>query len=491
MNCAPSVGQTASWVIVSTGAVAGDGSDADVTKQLREACFTTFDLPEALLVAMFRASSGDEVGAIKAMDGAADQNAAKTAADLPTGVDVDLARRVVAVVIKYCDEFADLSFTRKFLGLPANDAAPQVVMDNTSRSSGFFGLESLPYTLEVVRGLVAALRLLDDGNEVLCNSDGRVNVPLLYAVMHVAPKISPDIAQTFVKSDCVQNSVCFYLEAGLNFFREYAAGTVAATAAVVKRSWRDTARKAADNHLDFDWLDPRLWNLAALAQQLGKVDDIAVRLRLTFTLFKRLPPQHRQLVVLVPLRRILESPHLPTRVIADQSAGDTLSFLKGALTHVADRHDDTTALASIRKLTTDGASSIVVAALRNGGLKSSVTASVDVSLSGESLTVLTPHRDIQLGLLGFANTGVRRQPQRFDLAQPLELGSFVAFPTTAGCSGFAQGARFDVCAEVQRLLGLEPELNATAMEERLERMRAGIGALGGATTPGGGLRLAL
>jgi hypothetical protein len=86
-------------MIVSAGAVAGEGSDAAVTELLRIACFTTLDLPEPLLKTMIQASSGGDVAAIKAMNGAADPNAPKTAADLPTGVDEEFARRVVAVVI--------------------------------------------------------------------------------------------------------------------------------------------------------------------------------------------------------------------------------------------------------------------------------------------------------------------------------------------------------------------------------------------------------
>jgi hypothetical protein len=94
-------------MIVSAGAVAGEGSEADLTKQLRTACFSTYDLPPVLLAAMIRASSGGEVGAIKAMDGAADPNAPKTAADLPTGLNEHVARSVVEIVIRYNDKFAD------------------------------------------------------------------------------------------------------------------------------------------------------------------------------------------------------------------------------------------------------------------------------------------------------------------------------------------------------------------------------------------------
>jgi hypothetical protein len=150
-------------MIVSAGAVAGEGSDADVPKHLRSACFNTVDLPPVLLDAMIRASSGGDV-AIKAMDCAADPNAPKTAADLPTGVNEHVARSVVEIVIRYTDKFADLSFMRKFLGMPAKDAEPEVMMGDTSRNSGFFGAESMPYTLAVARGLVDALRSLD-GNK--------------------------------------------------------------------------------------------------------------------------------------------------------------------------------------------------------------------------------------------------------------------------------------------------------------------------------------
>ena len=462
-------------MIVSAGAVAGEGSDADVTDQLISTFFTTLNLPKDLLDEMIKESSAGNVGAIKAMDGAADPNATKTAADLPTGVDEDLARCVVAVVIEYCDKFADLSFTRKFLGLPANDAEPEVRMGSTSRNSGLFGLDALPYTLAVVQGLVAALQSLDDGTGVLCNPDGTVILPVLYAIMHVAPLISPEIAQLFVESDCVQNSVCFFLEAWLNFIRECAAGTVAATTAVKQRSWLRTAYKAAANLLDFDWIDARLWELLELAERLGVGAEMAVRLRLTCTLFKRLPPQHWQLEAFVPLRLISELGLLPTRVIANTLAGDTLSFLKAALTHVANRHRDTTALASIGRLTIDDASSIVVEALRNGGLYRSLTASLDVCHRGVSVAVVTPHRDNQLGLLGFPHTGVSpRQSLQFALARPLEPGSF-AFPTKEGCSGYVQSARFDVFDAVLQQLDLEPELSAAAMAERRERARKAAG----------------
>ena len=94
-------------MIVSAGAVAGEGSDADVPKHLRSACFNTVDLPPVLLDAMIRASSGGDVAAIKAMDGAADPNAPKTAADLPTGLNEHVARSVVEIVIRYTDKFAD------------------------------------------------------------------------------------------------------------------------------------------------------------------------------------------------------------------------------------------------------------------------------------------------------------------------------------------------------------------------------------------------
>ena len=124
------------------------------------------------------------------------------------------------------------------------------------------------------------------------------------AIMHVGPKISPAIAQLFVDSDCVQNSVCFFLEAQLSSIRKVAAGDVAGTTAVVKGSWLDTAHKAAANHVDFDGIDPKLWNLAALAESLGVLHEMAVTLRLTFTLLKRLPRQHQHLVASVPLRLI-------------------------------------------------------------------------------------------------------------------------------------------------------------------------------------------
>jgi hypothetical protein len=95
------------------------------------------------------------------------------------------------------------------------------------------------------------------------------------------------------------------------------------------------------------------------------------------------------------------------------------------------------------------------------------------------LAVLTPHRNNQLKLLGLGFTSAPRQSQSFALEEPLEPGSF-AFPTTGGCTGFDQSARFAVFAAVQQQLGLKPELDAAAMEGRLERMRAARGGLGGA-----------
>jgi hypothetical protein len=180
---------------------------------------------------------------------------------------------------------------------------------------------------------------------------------------------------------------------------QVAAGDVAGTTAVVKGSWLDTAHKAAANHVDFDGIDPKLWNLAALAESLGVLHEMTVSLRLTFTLLKRLPRQHQQLVASVPLRLIFGSPLLPTRVIADHVAADALVFLQAALTHAAERQGDTTALASIGKLTAEDASSIVVGALRNGGLKCSLTTSLAVMRLDAPLAVLTPHRNNQLKLL--------------------------------------------------------------------------------------------
>ena len=166
-------------------------------------------------------------------------------------------------------------------------------------------------------------------------------------------------------------------------------------------------------------------------------------------------------------------------MIADHVAADALVFLQAALTHVAERHGDTTALASIGKLTAEDASSIVVGALRNGCLKCSLTTSLAVMRLDVPLAVLTPHRNNQLKLLGLGFTSAPRQSQSFALEEPLEPDSF-AFPTTGGCTGFDQSARFAVFAAVQQQLGLKPELDAAAMEGRLERMRAARGGLGGA-----------
>ena len=60
------------------------------------------------------------------------------------------------------------------------------------------------------------------------------------------------------------------------------------------------------------------------------------------------------------------------------------------------------------------------------------------------------------------------------------------FATKDGCSGYAQGERFEVLAKVQKQLGLEPELGAAAMEVRLRRMRAANAMPGCMTAREGG-----
>ena len=431
---------------------------------------------------MVRASSAGDVGAIKAMEGAADPNAPKTEADLPAGVNKQLAQNVVASVIAHCDAFGGLSFLRKFLGLLANDDTPDLIMGNQSRNSGFCGMKALEFTLGLARGLTESLRSLDAAHGVLCNRDGSVIIAKLYTIVHVAPLVWPAIARMIVNSKSLAYSVCFFLEAWNQNFRNVAASGLAATTAGMIDSWRAVADRAAANFLDFDWLDPSLWNLAALAKRLGKLADLAVRLRVTCTLFKSLPGSLQQHMAVVPMELIYESPHLPTFVIAAHAAAGTLGFLQAALTHVAGQHADTTALERIRKLTEDDVGSIILEALRNGGLKLSLTFSADVALLAEPLKLLTPHRNKQLQNFGFAFTHMSPPPhQSFSLAHPLEVGSF-AFATEDGCSGYAQGERFAVCAKVQKQLGLEPELGAAAMEVRLRRMRAAnamTGAEGG------------
>jgi hypothetical protein len=299
-----------------------------------------------------------------------------------------------------------------------------------------------------------------------------VRVDTLYLIVHVAPKVSREIAQMMVESGCFKNSVCFFLEAWLDSLRNFAAGTVAGTAAGVKHSWLDTADTAAANHLDFAWLDANLWNLAALADRLGVLAKMNVNLRISCTLFTNLPVEHQQHVAQVPLRQILNSPHLPTRVIADHAAAGTLVFLKAALTRVAARHNDTAALAGISDLTIEHAYSIILGALTRGGLKRSITASLDVDFLGQPLAVLTRHRNRQLEKLRLPFTRVPQLSQpSFAMALPLLADSF-AFATRKDCTGFADSARFDVCAKAQELLGVKPELDAAAMEERLRCMRA-------------------
>ncbi len=462
------------------------GAGSDITLQLQFACFNTRHLPSVLLDAMIQASSAGDVGAVKAMEGAADPNAPKTEADLPAGVNKQLAQNVVASVIAHCDTFGGLSFLRKFFGLPANDATPNVIMGCKNRISGFCGPQGFPYTLGLARDLTESLQFLDAGDEVLCDSDGSVKLPTLYTIVHVAPLVWPEIARMIVNSESLAYSVCFFLEAWNANFREVAASGVACTTAGMKKSWRAVADRACANLLDFNWLDPRLLNLAALARRLETLADLAVHMRLTCTLFKRCPVQLQQHVVVVPMEQIYESPHLPTFVIATHAAASTLGFLQAAFTHVAKQHDDTTALERICTLTEDGVGSIILDALRNGGLKLSLTLSVDVALRAKPLALLTPHRNEQLKDFGFAFTSVSPLPhQSLALAQPLEDGSF-AFATIEGCSGYAEGARFAVFDKVQKQLGLAPELDAAAMEERLQRMRAANATLGTMTAREGG-----
>ena len=130
--------------------MAGEGSDDDIKTQLRRAVLTTFDMPPELLDAMIQAASAGDVGAIKALDRAADPNAPKTAADLPAGVDEALAQSVVEIVVRYCNEYGDRSFMRKLLAMPANDATPKVKMGSTNRNSGFCGEKGFKYTLDVL-----------------------------------------------------------------------------------------------------------------------------------------------------------------------------------------------------------------------------------------------------------------------------------------------------------------------------------------------------
>ena len=435
---------------------------------------------------MVRASSAGHVGAVKAMEGAADPNAPKTEADLPAGVNEQLAQNVVAIVIEHCDAFGGLSFLRKFLGLPANDATPDLIMGSQNRISGFCGIKALEFTLGLARGLTESLRSLDGAHGVLCNRDGSVIIAKLYTIVHVAPLVWPAIARMIVNSKSLAYSVCFFLEAWNQNFRNVAASGLAATTAGMIDSWRAVADRAAANFLDFDWLDPRLWHLAALAMRLGKLEEMAVRLRVTCTLLKRLPVQLQQHMAVVPMGLIYDSPHLPTLVIATDAAAATLGFLQAALTHVAKQHADTIALESIRKLTEDGVGSIIVKALRNGGLELSLTFSLDVVLLDEPLALITPHRNKQLEDFGFAFTRVSPLPhQSLAMAQQLLPDSY-AFATLDGCTGYKQGVRYEVFAKVQEQLGMRGELDAAAMEKRLGRMRAATGMTGCMTAREGG-----
>jgi hypothetical protein len=450
--------------------VAGDGSD--ITSQFKLACFNTSDLPSVLLNAMVQASSAGDVGAVKAMEGATNPNAPKTEADLPAGVNKKLAQSVVATVISHCDAFGGLGFLRKFLGLPANDATPDVIMGSKNRNSGCCGPKGFAFTLGLGRGLTESLRSLHAGDEVLCDSDGSVKLPTLYTIVHVAPLVWPEIARMIVESESLALSVCFFLEAWNANFRDVAASGVACTTAGMKKSWRAVADRAGANLLDFNWLDPRLLHLTALAKRLDKLSEMAVCVRVTCTLFKRQPVHLQQHMACVPMQLIHDSPQLPTFVIATHAAAGTLGFIQAAFTHVAEQHGDTTALERIRTLTEDGVGSIILNALRKGGLKLSLTLSVHVALRAKPLAVLTPHRNEQLKDFGFAFTSVSPLPQQsLALAQPLEDGSFT-FATINGCSGYAQDARFAVFDKVQKQLGLAPELDAAAMEERLRCMRA-------------------
>ena len=266
-------------------------------------------------------------------------------------------------------------------------------MGNQSRNSGFFGRKALPFTVAVATGLTESLGSLDNGKKVLCDADGRVIMQTLYDIMHVAPMVSPEIAQLFGDSDVVKCSVCFFLEAWLTTILAFAASGGAATTESVLHSWEATAGKAAANNLNYDWIDPNLWSVAASAARLGALADLDVLLRVTVPLFKGLDAKLQQHVAVVPLQLISESPSLPTTVIAKHAAAETLGFIKAGLSHVARQHNDTTLRRAIGDLTVDRVESLIRDALEDGGLKLSLTASVDVAHRRLPLKVVTPHRN--------------------------------------------------------------------------------------------------